>query len=383
MTDWDGVRRAEFGEVTKRWAFLDHAAVSPLPKRTADAVRDWADRQQRNGVIEASEWERAISAARSEAMAMIGSKMGDRGQLDVALTTSTTAGVNIIAEGFPWRPGDVVVTASDEYPANVYPWMNLQSRGVETRIVPSRDGRVIIEDIEAELKRGVRLLALSHVEFATGYRNDLDALAKLCGEHGTAFFVDAIQGLGALPIDVAKTPIDFLATGGQKWLLAPEGSGFLYVGRSWIDRLRPIGIGSRSVRTSFNEPLGPLDLKRDATRWEGGAYATASLIGLASSLSLLSEGGSEAASTRILERAAAVRERALAAGWAIYGPKLESEQSGIVVLEKTGVEPNAVVARARAAGVVISARRGRLRVSPHVYTNDDDLDRLASVLKAV
>ncbi len=378
MLDWEGLRRAEFGEVTRRWAFLDHAAVSPLPKRAADGVREYADRQQMNGVLEAGEWERTIAAARGSARALIAAEDGE-----VALTTSTTAGVNIIAEGFPWQAGDVVVTASDEYPANVYPWMNLRDRGVETRVVPSRDGRVAIEDIEAELKRGARLLALSHVEFATGYRNDLDALAALCVEHGAAFFVDAIQGLGALRIDVSKTPIDFLATGGQKWLLSPEGSGFLYIRKSWIERLRAVGVGSRSVTTSFNEPLGEMLLKRDATRCEGGAYATASLIGFARSLLLFQTIGFDVASERILERAESVRMRATSAGWSLYGPKTPVEESGIVVLERAGVEPNNVVARARHSGVIISSRRGRLRVSPHMYTSDDDLDRLASVLRSV
>ena len=126
---------------------------------------------------------------------------------------------------------------AEEYPSNIYPWMNLAGRGVSVRLVPSRDGRIWPEDLVAAMDATTRVLAISHVEFASGFRNDLDRLAELCHARGVALFVDAIQGLGPLVIDVRKTPIDFLAADGHKWLLGPEGAGLLFVRRDWIDRL--------------------------------------------------------------------------------------------------------------------------------------------------
>ena len=163
------------------------------------------------------------------------------------------------------------MTAAEEYPSNIYPWMNLASRGVGLRTVPSREGRVWVEDLAAAIDHTTRILTISHVEFASGFRNDLDALAGLCRERGVALFVDAIQGLGPLTIDVKRTPIDFLAADGHKWLLGPEGAGLLFVRREWIERLRPLGVGWHSVVTPYTAPGIDFTLKPNAQRWEGGA----------------------------------------------------------------------------------------------------------------
>ena len=158
-----------------------------------------------------------------------------------------------------------------------------------------------------------------------------------------AFFVDAIQGLGPLTIDVEKTPIDFLAADGHKWLLGPEGAGFLYVRREWIERLRPLGVGSHSVVGSFNSPTFDFTLRPNAQRWEGGSYNMPGLQALGASLSLFLEIGPERVSERILDRAARVREIAFETGWKSVSSTRPEDVSGIVALEKAGVDPNEVV----------------------------------------
>src|SRR5262249_23195394 len=140
---------------------------------------------------------------------------------DVYFVPNTTHGVSMVAEGFPWRTGDNVVLATDEYPANQYPWMNLAGRGVEVRAGPSRAGRGPIGDLRAALTDRTRVLTVSAVEFASGFRNDLDALGELCRQRGVFFFVDAIQSLGVFPLDVQQTPVDALAADSHKWLLGP------------------------------------------------------------------------------------------------------------------------------------------------------------------
>src|SRR5262249_9660170 len=144
--------------------------------------------------------------------------------LDIAFVKNTSEGIGIAAEGFPWQVGDNIITAAEEYPANIYPWLNLKSRGVEVRFVETRDRRLWIDDFKSLMDSRTRLLSVSSVEFASGFRNDLVALGELCRQRGILFFVDAIQSLGILPLDVRQTPIDFLAADGHKWLLGPEGA---------------------------------------------------------------------------------------------------------------------------------------------------------------
>ena len=374
--DWDALRLREFA-VAEHWAYFDHAAVAPLPRRSGEALREWVDDQERHGVVHWPAWGRKVEQAREACARLIHAEVDE-----IAFIANTTSGIGLIAEGYPWKPGDSVVTAAEEYPSNLYPWMNLASRGVTLRAVPTRpDGRIWVDDLAAAIDSTTRVLTISHVEFASGFRNDLDALGELCRSRGVAFFVDAIQGLGPLTIDVRRTPIDFLAADGHKWLLGPEGAGLLYVRRDWIDRLRPIGVGWKSVVSSYNAPGIDFTLKPDASRWEGGTFAMAPLQAFAQSLQLFLEIGPDVVSKRILDRAEAVRELARSAGWAVHGSARPEDQAGIVALEKPGVDHEAFARDLRGRGIALACRRGRVRVSPHMYNNDDDLERLASALR--
>lgn len=373
--NWDELRLREF-PVAENWAYFDHAAVAPLPRRSGRAVRDWLDDQERHGVIHWPAWGQKVERARDACARLINADVAE-----IAFIANTTQGIGLIAEGYPWKPGDSVVTASEEYPSNLYPWMNLRDRGVTLRTVPTRpDGRIWIEDLAGAIDSTTRVLTISHVEFASGFRNDLDALGALCRERGIAFFVDAIQGLGPLTIDVRKTPIDFLAADGHKWLLGPEGAGLLYIRREWIERLRPIGVGWKSVTSSYNTPGIDFTLKPDASRWEGGTFAMAPLQAFAQSLEIFLEIGPEVVSKRILDRAEAVRELARSSGWAVYGSDRPEDVAGIVALEKAGIDPEAFARDVRGQGIALACRRGRVRVSPHIYNNEDDLGRLAEAL---
>jgi selenocysteine lyase/cysteine desulfurase len=372
--DWDALRQREF-PVASRWAYFDHAAVAPLPRRSADAMRAWVEDQESNGGVHWPGWERKLEQTRRDLARLINADHDE-----VAFVTSTTHGIGLVAEGFPWREGDNVVTAEEEYPSNIYPWMNLASRGVTLRTVPSREGRVWPEDLAAAIEGRTRVLTIGHVEWSSGFRNDLDTLAELCHARGVALFVDAIQGLGPLTIDVRRTPIDFLAADGHKWLLGPEGAGLLYVRRDWIERLRPLGVGWHSVTTSYNTPGIHFDLKPSAQRWEGGTFNMPGIQAFGASIGLLLEIGPDAASERILDRAGAVREIARRRGWQLAGSSRPEDLSGIVALTRTGVDPAAFVRDLRKRGLALACRRGLVRISPHVYNDEDDLARLADAL---
>ena len=372
--DWDSLRESEF-PVTRRWAYFDHAATAPLPKRSGDVLRSWAAEQESDGVVGWSEREARLERIRDQAALLLNAHRDE-----IAFIHSTTHGIGLIAEGFPWRPGDNVITAAEEYPSNIYPWMNLESRGVSLRQVESRDGRIWIDDLAAAMDDRSRVLAISHVEFATGFRNDLDALVELCQERGVALFVDAIQGLGPHTIDVRKTPLDFLAADGHKWLLGPEGAGILYVRRDWLERLRATGVGWHSVVGSYNSPENRFVLKPSAARFEGGSFNMPGLLAFGASLGLFLELGPETVSSRIASRADALRQLALSAGWSLFGSSLAADRSAIVALEKPGVDPNRAAALLRRQGVVAACRRGRLRFSPHLYNNSDDFEKLSAGL---
>jgi cysteine desulfurase/selenocysteine lyase len=374
--DWDLLRSAEF-PVARRWAYLDHAAVAPLPRRAGDMMRAWAEEQEANGVVHWPAWGEKLEAVRERIASLLGA-----GSDEIAFVNSTTQGIGLVAEGFPWRDGDSVVVPAEEYPSNIYPWMNLASRGVSVRLVPSREGRVWPEDLAEAMDGTTRVLAVSHVEFASGFRNDLDVLSELCRGRGVALFVDAIQGLGPFTIDVRRTPIDFLAADGHKWLLGPEGAGLLYVRGDWIERLRPLGVGWHSVVGSYNSPEIDFRLKPSAQRWEGGSFNMPGIQALGASLGLLMEIGPEAVSRRILERAGAAREQARRAGWRIAGSVRPEDHSGIVAIEHDLVPSHEAAKSLRGRGIAVCARRGRLRISPHIYNNDDDLDRLREALVA-
>jgi selenocysteine lyase/cysteine desulfurase len=372
--DWSAFR-AQF-PVTASWAFLDHAAVAPLPSPAVAALRAYAESMAANGIAAFPVWSARLAHVRALAARLINAPDAD----DVYFVPNTTYGIGVVAEGFPWRAGDNVVLAAEEYPANQYPWMNLAHRGVEVRAVPSRGNRVAIDDLRNAMDTRTRVLTVSSVEFSSGFRNDLDALGSLCRKRGVFFFVDAIQSLGAFPLDVQKAPIDALAADGHKWLLGPEGAGIGYVRREWVDRLHPIGVGAFSVENPLAFSTIDFKLKPHAGRWEGGAYNVPGLVALGASLELLLNTGIENVQRRVLELTDYLCDRAAARDWQVFSSRAESEKSGIVSLIHPTLSPIDVVKRCKAAGVVVNARAGRVRVSPHAYNTPDEIDRFLAVV---
>ncbi len=371
--DWTNLRDAM--PVTRRWAFFDHAAVAPITDRAQWAINEYAADQAENGDVNERRWVDRIEQVRRWAGQLI-----QADPLDVAFVKNTSEGIGIVAEGFPWQAGDNVVTAQEEYPANLYPWMNLQSRGVEMRLVASRQNRLHIDDIRAAIDSRTRIVSLSFVEFASGFLNDLDAVGAICRDRGVLFFVDAIQGLGVLPLDVSRSPIDFLAADGHKWLLGPEGAGILYVRRELLDRLHPVGVGWNSVIGARDFSRIDFRLKPHAGRYESGSHNIAGITGLGASLEMLLEIGTAKVASRIRELTDYLCERAPQTGLGIYSSRAEREWSGIVSLTVPDGSPRDRVKRCRDAGVVINQRAGRLRVSPHCYNTRDEIDRLMDLL---
>jgi selenocysteine lyase/cysteine desulfurase len=363
---------------SRRWAFLDHAAVAPITERARRAMADWAADVAENGVVTWSAWQRQVEEARRRAGLLLNAD-----PLDIAFIKNTSEGVGIVAEGVRWRHGDNLVTATDEYPANVYPWLNIAERGVEVRRAPSRAGRIAVDDLHAAIDGRTRLVTLSHVEFSTGFRNDLDTIGTFCRERGVLFFVDAIQGLGVLPLDVRQVPVDFVAADGHKWLLGPEGAGILYVRRELVEQLHAVGVGWNSVIHAHDFDHIELRLKPHAGRWESGTLNVGGILGLGASIGLLLEAGIDTISRRVFELTDHLCERARQVGISVFSSRRQGEASGIVSLELPGRDLRELVRKLREAGTIVNQRGGRLRISPHAYNTHEELDRLVASLGAL
>jgi selenocysteine lyase/cysteine desulfurase len=361
--------------VAARWAYFDHAAVAPLPAASQRAITAWVRETAEQGDTCWPTWNRRVEEAREMAARLLGAHTDE-----VALVHSTTEGIGLVAEGYPWRAGDNVVTLANEFPSNLYPWMNLASRGVETRRVEVDGGRVDLAQIEAACDARTRIISASWVGYISGWRVDLDALVEIAKRRGALLFIDAIQGLGVFPLDVQATPIDFLAADGHKWLLGPEGAGLFYMRREHLDRLRPIGVGWHSVAHASDYSHIELKFKPSAARYEGGTQNMVGFVGLAESLQLILDHTVPAIAERILAITDMACERLAQAGAIVTSPRDGAHRSGIVAFEVPGQDPNQLRRQCLTAGVALSARGDKLRISPHAYADASDIERLIAAL---
>jgi len=359
----------------QHWAYFDHAAVAPISAPAQAALVEWAKDLAENGCADWPQWAEELEQVRRRGAELISADSDE-----LALVHNTTEGINLVAEGFPWRPGDNVVVPADEFPSNLYPWMNLSGRGVEVRRVPVEAGRVELDRLAAACDARTRIVAVSWVGYAGGWRNDVDAVVELAHSRGALVFLDAIQGLGVFPLDVRKTPVDFLSADGHKWLLGPEGAGLFYLRREHLDRLRPIGVGWNSVAHAYDFNRVELALKPSAARYEGGTYNMPGLAAFGASLELLAGYSTEQIAARILAVTDELCERLGRLGATIASCREPPHASGIVSFELPGRDPAAVRKKCRERQVLLSCRAGRLRASPHAYTNAEDLDRLIEAL---
>jgi cysteine desulfurase / selenocysteine lyase len=372
--DWTEFRRQM--PVADRWAYFDHAAVAPLSRPAQQALLQWAEDATANGAANYPAWTGRVEHLRTLAAGMIGALPEE-----VALVGNTTAGINLVAEGFPWKPGDNIVTRADEFPSNQYPWLHLADRGVETRRIPTDGGKLDLDRLAAACDDRTRVVSVSWVAYASGWRHDLDRLAELVHGRGALLFLDAIQGLGVFPLDVRRTPVDFLAADGHKWLLGPEGAGVFFTRRAHLGLLRPVGVGWNSVRGAHDFSHIELVFKDTAARYEGGSQNVAGLSALGASMELLCGFGMEAISSRVLEITDLACRRLEEIGAVILSDRSADHRSGIVSFELPGRDSHLLRRQCVERKVVLSCRGGRLRISPHAYNNADDVERLIEALR--
>ena len=371
--------RAEM-PITRRWAYFDHAAVSPLSGPAQQTLESWSREAATEGVVPWTSWTQRVEQVRQLAAGLINAE-----SREIALVPNTSSGIGLVAESYPWKSGDNVVTVDNEFPSNLYPWMNLESIGVETRRVKPNGVRIDTERLADACDERTKIVSVSWVGYATGYRVDVKQIAEIAHRHGALLFLDAIQGLGVFPIDVRDVGVDFLAADGHKWLLGPEGAGFFFIRSELLDLLRPIRVGWNSVVQRFNYQEIKLNLRPEAARYEAGSANLAGFLALGASLEMLISFGLSATISPIAEQIISIGETVSQhleqLGAQIVSDRREIVRSGIIAFTLPNRDPAKLKRVCLEHNVVVSCRGGYLRVSPHAYNNEEDIQRLVDALR--
>lgn len=361
--------RKEF-PVVENCLYLDHAGVAPVPSRVKDKVGMLFEELTGWGILRYQDWQEEIERTRMSASALIGASPGE-----IAFIKNTSQGISIVAEGLNWEPGDNVITFDRDFPSNLYPWMNLRRKGVEVKQVSLRSGRIHVEDIERLIDSRTRVMTVSSVQSVNGFMIDLQALGELCRDREVLLFVDAIQSLGAVPMDVKKCGIDFLAADGHKWMLSPEGTGIFYCREGLSELLNPNLIGWKSVVHDHEFEKISLDLKNDAGRFEEGSLNTLGIYALGASLLLLEEAGLENIHARVLDLGDLVIGQARQRSFRVETPEERESRGGIVSFSGDFNEKK-LCEELRNLNIVVNERGGALRVSPHFYNTEEEIMEL-------
>ncbi|MEM2118406.1 MAG: aminotransferase class V-fold PLP-dependent enzyme [Candidatus Bathyarchaeia archaeon] len=372
MEDIEEIR--EQFPITKNKVFLNHAAQSPLPKPVADALRKCVDEFSKFGDT-SIKWN---DGGKPFFAKLIGAKPEE-----IALVENTSIGLNIAANVLTYPRGSKIVTTDLEYPSVVYPWLR---KGLDVKVdyVKNVDGKILLEDVEKAVDDKTVAVAVSHVEYVNGFRHDLRALSEIAHEHGAYLIVDAIQSVGTMPIDVKKDDVDFLATACYKWLLSPPGTGYLYVKEELTEKFEPTFVGWASVKQEIFETIDfwniwNLKLSETASRFEVGSPGFISFIGTMEALKLLLEFGVENVQRRILKLTDRIIETAKDFGLDLQTPEEQQCRSGIVNFKID--KPKELAETLRQKGIVASARARGLRVSPHFYNTEEEIDKLMEEVK--
>jgi cysteine desulfurase/selenocysteine lyase len=369
--DWT-TWRSEF-PITEHVTHFNHAGVSPVSRRVAAAVSAFITEAMVMDAAAQRRWEERTEAVRAAFARLVGAQAGE-----IAFVKNTSEGISLVAAGLNWREGENVIAVEGEYPSNVYPWFGLRRWGVETRMVRPVQGRIRLEDVQALTDARTRVVSVSFVDWNSGGRSDLRPIGEFCRQRGILFCVDGIQGVGAVRLDVERDCIDCLAVGGHKWLLAPEGCGCLFVSHRVIDRLQSVLHGWKSVRNADTYLPYHFDPRPDAAKFEPGSPSVLGTYALGAAIDLLLEIGIEHIERRIFEITDRLVQGLRQRGAELVSSWGDGERSGIVVFRRG--DPRRLHGELTRQGFVVRVRNGGIRVAPHFYNNEDDIDRLLSAL---
>jgi cysteine desulfurase / selenocysteine lyase len=371
-------RLREFPVARKR-IFLAHAGVTSLPACAAKAMGAYVtessfDQQEFGSVL------REIAETRRDAAALLGADSGE-----ISLLGPTSLGLSLFANGITWKSGDEVVIYGDDYPANVYPWLNLRRQGVVIKYLRTESlGRITPESVEAVLTPATRLVALASAHFQTGWRIDITAIGELLRKKDILFSLDAIQTLGAFPTPASE--VDFLSADAHKWLLGPLAMGVVYVAKDRVGLCRPTLLGSWNVKSPDFQAQEEIEFEEGGRRYEPGVLNVAGIYGMKASINLIRETGLDTVSRLILERRDQLQRGLSSVGFEFLGPDLsEPLRSGILTTRHAGHDPARLFTALEQESISASCRNTRnhgtwLRFSPHFYNTEEEINRALDVL---
>lgn len=364
--------------VLREAVYLDNAGVSPLSTRIQERIVESLSLRARRGKMGLKQvMPAAVLALKTGAAALLSASPEE-----IAVVQNTTMGMTMIAQGMSWQAGDVVLIPEGEFPANVYPWLALAPRGVSIRRLPTRNGAFSAADVAGHIDARTRVLALSHVGYCSGFRADLEGIGRACKRRGVLFVVDAAQSLGAHPIDVRAFGIDALAASGWKWLMGPIGIGLLHCSAELAERLSPPLVGAGSVTGGESVPASwPFDFHPGAARFEYSSIDPSAICGLAAAVETIRAFGAAAIEADVLALTSSLRQRLRSRGWSPFcdaeGP---DATSGILSVRREGVASDRLLPELHRRGVHCGHWHGHLRLSPHFYNTELDLEKLLSNL---
>ncbi len=371
------LRSTEFPWTAER-IYLDNASIGPLPERTRRVLDEFTARRTTPYLIDERDLFELLEDARGTIARLINADPGE-----IALAVNTSFGLNVAALGLPLEPGDTIVVSDREFPANVYPWLQLRTRGVRVDLIPTTAEGWPDEDalLQRVSDRKVKVLAVSQVQFSNGYRVDLKRLSHACRSSDCFLVVDAIQGIGQVPLDVKATPIDILACGCQKWLLSPWGSGFVYVRRELIPAITPAVVGWMSFEgTDDTARLTDYEtrLRTDARRYELNTLPFQDLAAMNESVKLLLDLGVERIAAHLDLLKQPILDAARIGELEMVSPTDPTHSSGIVSVKT----PRSAESfhRLKKEGIVCSFREGAIRLAPHCYNTLEELEKVATIL---
>jgi cysteine desulfurase/selenocysteine lyase len=357
--------------VTQHLIYLNHAAVAPLPKPTAMAMQMLAEETLQYGSLYYDRWLDTYEGLRVAAARLIGAQRGE-----IAIVKNTSEGIATVAMGLDWHPGDRIVAFREEFPANFYPWLRLEARRCSVDWLSVHDP---LEAVETACS-GAKLLAISFVQYLSGFRADLNAIGEICRRHKCFFLVDAIQGLGAFPLNVEDAHIDALAADGHKWMLGPEGCGILYVRKDRQDSIFPCEFGWTNVSGYNDYASRDMTLRPDAGRYECGTLNTVGCYGLRASIEFLLEAGIERIAPTVEALAGQLAQGAIRKGYTLLGDRTPETGSGIIAISKPDLDSRKLVQNLKERGILAAPRQGWVRMSPHFYISPEEIERVVDAL---
>lgn len=367
--------QAEF-PITEEWVFLDNAGAIPLPRFVTGALQKFIDRYYREGI--ADHWPLLQETVR-DGRALFARLIGARPE-EVALITSTSEGMNIVANMVDFRPGDNVVVTDLEFPANQFPWLNLERKGVEVRVSSVLGAASPLEALARMVDARTRVVAVSHVAFPTGLKLDLAAVAALAHAYGAHLAVDAVQSAGVIPLDVHADGVDFLACSGFKWLLSPSGTGAFFCRQELMERYEPAYVSWFSVENPYNfVPGNRFSLAGDARRFMiSGNINLIGFQGFRAGLRFIDELGVEAIYARVMALRDRILDQVAALGLPLISPGDRTQLGQIVNFRVPA--PERLLETFRRERVYAVQRVGGIRLSPYIYNTESEIDRVMDLL---